>query len=157
LSEYEELLQRAIHNGIEVFEDYDFEEESRFKGLYCDGVIALNSELETNTEKACVLAEEIGHHEMTAGDILDQADTSNRKQEKKARLWAYKEMITLDKLLDAKHCGCSNRFEIAEFLAVTEEFLQDAIDSYKSIFGAGCQKGDYLIMFEPFNIFIYNK
>ena len=33
------------------------------------------------TEKACVLAEELGHHYTTVGDIIDQKESENRKQE----------------------------------------------------------------------------
>lgn len=32
-------------------------------------------------EKACVLAEELGHHYTAVGDIIDQSYYSNRKQE----------------------------------------------------------------------------
>ena len=30
-------------------------------------------------EKACVLAEELGHHYTTIGDIIDQKESENRK------------------------------------------------------------------------------
>ena len=38
-------------------------------------------------EKASVLAEELGHYYTTVGNILDQEDAGNRKQEHKARTW----------------------------------------------------------------------
>ena len=74
----------------------------------------------------------MGHFHTTVGDILDLTKTENRKQENTARLWAYKRMVTLDKLISAWQCGCRNRFEIAEHLEVTEAFLQEAIDSYRT-------------------------
>lgn len=49
----------------------------------------------TQTEKSCVLAEEIGRRYTTIGDILDQNDMNNRKQELRARLWAYNKQIGL--------------------------------------------------------------
>jgi hypothetical protein len=104
-------------------------------------------------QKACVLAEELGHYYTTAGDILDQSDVSNRKQERTARLWAYNKMITLEKLVAAKESGCRNSFEIAEHLEVTEEFLLEALECYRAKYEKGLQKDNYLILFEPFNIY----
>ena len=49
--------------------------------------IAIRTDL-TDIEKSCVLAEELGHYYTTVGDILDQSDDGNRKQERRARLWA---------------------------------------------------------------------
>lgn len=54
------------------------------KGLYADNIIWINKYLPTSVEKACILAEELGHHYTTAGDILDQNDIENCKQELKA-------------------------------------------------------------------------
>nr|DAJ03031.1 MAG TPA: IrrE protein [Caudoviricetes sp.] len=104
-------------------------------------------------QKACVLAEELGHYYTTTGDILDQSEISNKKQERTARLWAYNKMITVEKLLAAKEAGCQNGYEIAEYLEVTEEFLKEAISCYGAKYGKGFQKDQYIILFEPFNIY----
>lgn len=149
---YERLKSEACDNGIDVV-DYSFESD-KIKGLCCNSVIGINKNLKCSTEKSCILAEELGHYYTTTGNILDQSKVENRKQERIARLWAYRKMVTLDKLADAQRYGCRNRFEIAEHLDVTEEFLQEAIDSYKEIYGSEChQHGDYLICFEPLNIY----
>ena len=47
----------------------------------------------TTTEKAGQIAEELGHHHTSYGDIVDINDVRNRKQERQARLWGYKKMI----------------------------------------------------------------
>lgn len=39
----------------------------------------------SSVDKTCTLAEELGHYYTTTGDIIDQEDTSNRKQEYRAR------------------------------------------------------------------------
>ncbi|MFR3729128.1 ImmA/IrrE family metallo-endopeptidase [Lacrimispora sp.] len=148
--EYEELLTEADLNGIYVIEDLEF--ESQASGLINGDVIGLNKRLSTYSEKTCVLSEELGHYHTSVGNILDQTSEGNRKQEYKARLWAYNKMITIEKLISAKEAGCRNRYEIAEHLNVTEPFLQDAIDCYRSKYGLGFQKGEYIIFFEPFNI-----
>ena len=103
----------------------------------------------TTTEKACVLAEELGHHYTTVGNILDQSKAENRKQERRARLWAYRKMFDLIDLVSAYKHGCRNRYEIAEYLEVTEEFLQDALGTYKEKYGLYAKVDQYMICFEP--------
>ena len=109
MSEYELLLDEAAQNGVVVFEHVAFDSHS--DGLIEGDVIGLSDRLESSVERACTLAEEIGHHKLNCGNILNQKDTSNRKQEQKARLWAYYRMVTIDKLIAAWEAGCRNRFD----------------------------------------------
>ena len=69
MNTYERLQDEACGDGIEVV-DYPFESK-RIKGLYCDGTIAIRDNIDTTTEKACVLAEELGHHYTSVGNIID--------------------------------------------------------------------------------------
>ncbi len=148
---YEELLTKANSEGIYIIENLEF--ESQASGLINGNVIGLSKYLSTRSEKTCVLSEELGHYYTSVGNILDLTSENNKKQEYKARLWAYNQMITMEKLISAKVAGCCNRCEIAEYLNVTEPFLQNAIDCYHSKYGLGTQKGGYVIIFEPFNIY----
>lgn len=66
-----------------VDEDYLLSEP--LSGLYIDGNIALSNRLNTTAEKACVLAEELEHHETSVGNIIDLSVSWNRKQERQAR------------------------------------------------------------------------
>ena len=110
----------------------------------------------SDIEKACVLAEELGHHYTTYGNILDQSDTSNRKQELRARAWAYNKQIGLLGLIRAYEYGCQNRFEIAEYLEVTEEVLEECLVFYRNKYGM-CQSVDnYVVYFIP-NLAIMKK
>lgn len=68
---YEKLQEETCRDGIEVIH-YPFETD-RIKGLYCDGTIAISTDMKTDAEKACALAEELGHHYTTYGNILDQS------------------------------------------------------------------------------------
>lgn len=147
MTKYEELLDEAAQNDVLVLENVHF--ESRSDGLINEDVIGLSDTLETSIEKACTIAEELGHYHTTVGDITDLTKSENRKQENRARLWAYKRMITLDKLISAWEHGYGNRHEIAEYLEVTEKFLQEAIDAYRTKFGICTLQGNYLITFEP--------
>lgn len=144
---YETLLGEAEVEQVEVRE---MQLSIRLKGLYCDNVIAINSTIPTMTEKACILAEELGHYHTTVGDILDQTQLNNRKQEKRARRWGYQRLVPLVKLVQAYKSGAKNRFELAEYLDVTEEFLEKAIDHYKEKYGLFYGIDDkYCICFDP--------
>jgi Zn-dependent peptidase ImmA (M78 family) len=90
------LLNEAEKECIEVV---SLPFKGNLKGLYYDKVIALNKNLETTAEKCCVLAEELGHYYTSAGNILDQSKIENRKQERRARTWAYQKLVPLDKLV----------------------------------------------------------
>lgn len=151
MNKYEELLNDANKSNIVVTDQFDLS-GTRIKGLYCDGTIALNRDMYIESEKTCVLAEELGHHYTTVGDIMDQTDVSNRKQERRARIWAYHKLLSLNDLIDSYKCGCRNQFEIAEHLNVTEEFLVDCLKYYKEKYGLYVRKDNYLIYFEPLGI-----
>ncbi len=154
MTEYEKLLDNAKQDNVNVIEDYDFS-GTRIDGLYCDGSIALSKDL-TETEKKCVLAEELGHHYTTVGDILNQNTTENRKQEHKARVWGYRKVLDLTDIVSAYKYGCTNRYEIAEYLNVTESFLIDAIEHYKNQHGLYAKVDKYLIYFEPLGVLELN-
>lgn len=134
-----------------------FSDVDGLKGLYVDGNIAIEKNM-TATEKACVLAEELGHHFTTYGDILDLSDARNRKQERRARLWAYRRAFDLVDLISAYKHGCRNRFEIAEYLEVTEQFFEDAINTYREKYGVYTKVDRYIVYFEPLGILeLYNE
>ncbi len=144
---YEEMQDRAYNSGIDVVE-YSFRNKS-IKGLYCDGTAAISNDIDTNAERACILAEELGHHYTSVGNILDQTDEQNRKQEFRARMWAYNDRIQLNQFVDAYKYGCRNTYEIAEYLEVTEEFLNDALNAYKDKYGVYTIVDNYAIYFIP--------
>jgi hypothetical protein len=122
------------------------------RGLYGDNVIWLNRGLPTYTEKVCVLAEEMGHYYTSTGDILNQKKITHIKQEKRARNWAYEKLIPLKSFVVASKEGISNRYELAEFLDVTEEFLEHAITHYKEKYGLYVEWTSYVIYFEPLGV-----
>ena len=88
---YEEL--QIEYDSLNI-KEMDLSEINGLKGLYIDGNIAIQKGM-TSAESGCTLAEEIGHHETSVGNILDLSDIRNRKQELRARLWAYDRLIGL--------------------------------------------------------------
>lgn len=146
MNKFEKLEDVAYQDDIDVL-NYRFE-SNNIKGLYCDGVIAIREDM-TIPEKTCTLAEELGHYYTTVGDILDQSKPENRKQERQARLWAYNKQIGLIGLVRAFEHGCQNRFEIAEYLEVTEEFLEECIECYRNKYGICKRLDNYVVYFIP--------
>ena len=143
--DYEELLREALEENLMVRELPLQASDGRIKG----DRIAIRKDIETSVEKACVLAEELGHHHTTVGNILAQETPQNRKQERQARFWAYEKAIGLDGLIEAYEHGCRSWHDTAEFLEVTEEFLIDAVEAYRQKYGVGVRSGKYYVSFEP--------
>lgn len=146
---YENLLIYAEQKGITVIEKHFV---SSAKGL-CKGTrIGISKKIETQAEKACVLAEELGHCFTTYGDIIDQDNVSNVKQEIRARAWAYERLVPLETLISGFQAGVRNHYELAEYLNVTESFLTEAIDWLKSKNGAIYETDTYILYFSPFGV-----
>ena len=145
INTYEALLDEANDIGLTVKEKPLKYNNGRIKGSR----IAIRQDITTTAEKSCVLAEELGHYYTTVGDILDQSKPESRKQERQARLWAYNKQIGLIGLVRAFEHGCQNRFEIAEYLEVTEEFLEECIECYRNKYGICKQVDNYVVYFIP--------
>ncbi|MEQ6353979.1 ImmA/IrrE family metallo-endopeptidase [Lysinibacillus sp. M3] len=145
---YDTLLEECDDLEIEVYEMNNM----KSKGLYGDNVIWINKSLPSVIEKCCVLAEEIGHHHTTTGDILDLSSVENRKQELKARAWAYERLIPFSKIILAHNLHITNRYELADFLNVTEEFLDAALVWYKRKYGLFISIDNFTICFEPLGV-----
>ena len=147
---YESLLDEAHQDGLVVKEKPLKYNNGRIKEIK----IAIRNDIDTTTEKSSVLAEELGHYYTTTGNILDQSIVMNRKQERRARLWAYDKMIGLNGLISAAKAGCQSQYEIAEYLGITEEFLNEALAVYRQKYGLGKLIDNYWICFIP-NLQIY--
>nr|WP_300825377.1 ImmA/IrrE family metallo-endopeptidase [uncultured Schaedlerella sp.] len=141
---YDDLLAVANEKGLKVKEKSLSGNDGRIMG----NRIAIRKDM-TTTEKACVLAEELGHHETTVGNIIDMSVSWNRKQERQARLNGYQRMIGLMGIVKAYEAGCQNQYEIAEFLNVTEEYLLECIECYRDKYGTMKSIDNYTIYFIP--------
>ena len=135
MNPYEELLDTAHAEGLIVKEMPLHSSDGRING----NRIAIRKNIDTTIEKACVLTEELGHYYTTVGNILDMNVPENRKQERQARLWSYKD-----------------KYEIADYLDVTEEYLEDCINCYRDKYGEYKIVDNYTIYFIP-NLMIFKK
>ncbi|HIQ73251.1 MAG TPA: hypothetical protein IAA51_02400 [Candidatus Cottocaccamicrobium excrementipullorum] len=142
---YEELLLEADQQNIIVREKPLEESDGRIKG----NRIAIRRGIHTAAKRADVLAEELGHYYTTVGRIVEQDTDQARKQERTARMWAYNKRVGLSGIIQGYRQHCHSRYELAECLGVTEEFLQEAIDCYRQKYGRMVELDGYMIFFEP--------
>lgn len=149
----DDLINEAENEGFNIIE-MNFKGKS--KGYYLDNVIAIDAKLETTAEKRCTISEEIGHLKTSSGNILDQSNVNNKKQEKRARNWAYEKLVGIVSLINAFEKGIKNKHDLAEYLNVTEEFLEEAIQHYREKYGVYYEIDTYVIYFEP-NFGIFKK
>ncbi|MNJ43317.1 hypothetical protein D3C77_383180 [compost metagenome] len=115
-------------------------------------MILINRNLETDRERKCILSEEMGHQYKTVGDITDQTKLENQQQELRARQWGYEKLVPLSAIVQAYHARVKGRYELAEYLDVTEEFLQASIDRYHSKYGLYTIWNNYIIYFAPLGL-----
>lgn len=148
MTKYETLLENASDAGVIVDETSHFC-GTNIKGLYLDKHIAISKDISTDTEKACILAEELGHHYTATGNILDQSTVENRKQEMRGRIVAYNKLVGLRGIVDAYLHHCQSISESAEYLEVTEEFLIDSLNYYRNKYGVYTKLDNYVIFFQP--------
>ncbi len=130
---YEDLLIEAEKENLTVKELPLESGDGRIKGKR----IAIRQDIPTLAQKADVLAEELGHYYTATGDILDQTNIANRKQERAGRFWAYNKRIGLTGIVSAYKAGCRNSYEIADHLDVSEDTLLEALECYHQVYGRG--------------------
>ncbi|HDI4683066.1 TPA: ImmA/IrrE family metallo-endopeptidase [Listeria monocytogenes] len=128
---------------LTIIEDRNMQEFH--KGLYYNSRIFVNPR-QSDIEMRCTLAEEIGHHKLSVGNIVNQNTVNDRKQEKLARNWGYESLIPLRKIIDAYYEGFTEYYEVSEFLEVTEDFLKHSIEYYRSKYGNTIECNGYIII-----------
>lgn len=146
MREYDDLLINANKQGFLVVE-IDLGTDAPC-GKCIGNTIYINNRI-TTKEKACILAEEIAHYYLTVGDITNQNDINNKKQELKARRYGYNLLIEPDDIIHAIKKGCNNRYEIADYLNISEDFFEELIEDYKKRYGIGVLVGNYYLQLEP--------
>ncbi|HEK5951148.1 TPA: ImmA/IrrE family metallo-endopeptidase [Staphylococcus aureus] len=152
MAKYEDLMIQNSH--IPISDEYSL--KRNFKGIYANGVILIDKNL-SNAEKHEVLSEELAHHKLTYGNILDQDKYNNRKFENYVRRYSYEKVMPLSDIIIAFKQGIHNLYELANFFEVTEGFAKECIKYYKMKYGIGTHRGKYFITFEPLRVFEYKK
>lgn len=148
MTKYEQALQEAADKGLEIIEDFAFDSDAG--GILVGNTVLMSRRLQAYREKACVLAEEIAHHDLNVGDILDQSDAGASQQEHRARMRAFDRLVGLSGIVSCFKAGDRSLWEMAERLEVTEEFLQGALEAYRLRYGDGVALDGCWISFEPY-------
>ncbi|WP_154835663.1 ImmA/IrrE family metallo-endopeptidase [Staphylococcus pasteuri] len=152
MSLYEDLVIKNKHIPI----DDGIALKGNFEGFYDNGVILIDKNL-PETRKAEVLFEELAHHKLTYGNILDQSKWINRKFENYARRHGYESALPLRIIVEAHHYGVSNLYELAQYVQLSEEHVLEILEYYKQKHGIGTHYGDYSITFEPLRVYKLHK
>lgn len=150
MSRYEQLLTENEH--IKIKDTHSLPDG--YSGFYNDGIILIDKNL-PETRKAEVLYEELAHHKLTYGNILDQSKWINRKFESYARRHGYEAALPLRIIVEAHHYGVSNLYELAEYVQLSEEHVLEILEYYKTKHGYSTRYGKYVIQFESLRVFEY--
>lgn len=147
---YEKML--IEHDYIEVREANVLPDN--LDGVWLGDLILIKRNL-PEKKKVEVLFEELAHHKLTYGNILDQSQFNNRKFENYARRYSYETTMPLSGIVQAFKQGIHNLYELANFFEVTESFVLQSITHYKQKYGYSTRCGKYVIQFEPLRVFEY--
>lgn len=133
MTRLERLEEQAASLGIIV--DYAILRESDgLDGLYIawesSSVILINAHRPYMTQ-VIALAEEIGHHLKSRGNIVRLDTVTNRKSEEAGRAWSYRELMPPEKVHKAIRSGICSVWELAEAFNVSDGFVKDAIAYYR--------------------------
>ncbi|HEB2222411.1 TPA: toxin [Staphylococcus aureus] len=145
---YEETLIQ--HDYIEIRE-VDVLPDN-LDGVWLGDLILIKRGL-SDREKAEILFEELAHNKLTYGDIADYSNFNNRKFENYARRHSFISAVPLREIVEAYNYGVRNLYELSEYLQLSEEYILEAIEQYKKIYGIGTHYGEYSITFEPLRVF----
>ncbi|MDU0476315.1 ImmA/IrrE family metallo-endopeptidase [Staphylococcus chromogenes] len=150
MSKYEQLLIENQHikikDNVKLPKGYD--------GVCTDFVIFIDKDL-PERRKHEILHEELAHHKLTYGNILDQSHFNNRKFENYARRYSYETTMPLSGIVEAFKQGIHNLYELANFFEISEGHVLDCIEHYKRKYGLNTLVGNHLIEFEPLRVFEY--
>ncbi|WP_248498640.1 ImmA/IrrE family metallo-endopeptidase [Staphylococcus haemolyticus] len=147
---YEKML--IEHDYIEIRETDVMPND--LHGLWLGDLILIKRNL-SETRKAEVLYEELAHHKLTYGNILDQSKDINRKFENYARRHGYEAALPLRIIVEAHNYGVSSLYELADYVQLSEKYIIEILGYYKQKYGIGTHYGNYAITFEPLRVFEY--
>lgn len=116
------LYDIAEKENINVL-DYKFD---NINGVYIDELKSIGlSDTLNSIEQKCTLAEELGHYYCNATYPLSCTDkTLIDKAEYRAKKWSVKALISPSDVEKIKLLGLKYKWEIAEFLGVTEDVVE---------------------------------
>lgn len=101
-------------------------------GVY--GIFLDTEKLSTNAEESVAVAHEAGHIMTGSTHQLSSPYDLIAQHENRANKWAIRKLVPEEELDYAVRLGYREKWELAEFFNVTEEFMELAISYYKHIY-----------------------
>lgn len=150
---YEKLICQCSNSDLKVIEE-NLKPIGTY-GLCVNNIIFLEKTLNNNL-KACVLAEELGHYYKSYGNILDLKNVTNMQSENKGRAWAFEKLFGLEQIIEVHNKRLNSKYEAAEYLNITEAFIDEALNYYRKKYGTYVNYKNYTIGFIP-NLYVIQK
>ena len=99
----------------------------------------------------------LAHHDITYGDILDTNELWKWKFEHKARRLGFEKIIPLQNIVQAYQSGVHNKYELSNYLDVSEGYIDEVLEHYQQKYGLSTWYENYLIKFNPLQVFEYKE
>lgn len=113
-------------------------------GLYSKGHILIEQRMNDKSKKV-VIMEEYLHSKHTIGNILDESDIRNKKQENFVRRKNYELLFSWKSIVTAFNMGFTYYHDVAEYFDLPEDFIREAVEHYKSTHELLWDVGEYVI------------
>lgn len=125
---FEKLAERE---KVDIFHDNLMKEKAKIIKYDGTSILLNNKKIHSETEKKCLLAEELGHYYYDAYYTLNSDKAFIDKQEYRAKKWKCLACVSRQSLLDCFKRGITNLYDIATELQVEPNMVQFAYDYYK--------------------------
>lgn len=127
------LYEKIVEEGIRLFNTDTGEQKAitlnnDVADIY--GIFFNYNMFDSSQEEFCVLAHEFGHCKTGATHKLCSPYQLVCQHERRADRAAVHEFLPFEKLQDAFEHGCTEAWEVAEYLDIPEKFVILAIDIY---------------------------
>lgn len=142
------LEQAAYDNCVELLE-YNLPVDGMYYATRDYATITLSTRLETSNARNCALARGLGYHFSAPPNLLDAPAKLRRIYDRAAFGWAAKQLVPLQRIVDAWQAGIRDEWELADYLNVTPKFLEDAIDYLRHKHGLYVRHGNMCIWLKP--------
>jgi Zn-dependent peptidase ImmA (M78 family) len=105
-------------------------------------------------ERACLLAEELGHHFTSVGNTVIHPDpTTLSRSEERALRFAVERLLPLDRVTVALSKAPRSLHELAEDLGVTVDLLRHAMAFWEATRGLYAKGDDCVLKFDPTGVY----
>lgn len=114
-------------------------------------VIVINSRI-SEREKYAAKVHELIHTEHPAGDLINAPADVIRIEEARVRRWEIEHLMPVKTLIDAFYLGYTRPLDLADFLEITPEKLEEGFHLYYGIYGPRSIHGQYVVTWGPFDV-----